>query len=183
MFTLKNCWHETVPLLSPTAAARHHFEIQMLENEKAASERRKASIVGPRRHTNPDLRPLLFRTASNKPNHRGNGFFTLIWHHTNCFHDLRRCRRRFGGAAAKPSRPSALERQADGRFLCSFLRSGGTSTLRLSSVRQLPGQLQELYQQGFVLATVHPFIHPCGPESNSLQHRLYRAILLRLTDG
>uniref|UniRef100_H3D278 Raftlin, lipid raft linker 1a n=1 Tax=Tetraodon nigroviridis TaxID=99883 RepID=H3D278_TETNG len=59
----------------------------------------------------------------------------------------------------------------------------GTSTLRLSSVRELPGQLQELYQQGFVLATVHPFIHPCGPESNSLQHRLYRAILLRLADG
>lgn len=61
--------------------------------------------------------------------------------------------------------------------------SGGTSTLHLSSVRELPGQLQELYQQGFVLATVHPFIHPCGPESSSLQHRLYRAILLRLTDG
>ncbi|TNN02103.1 hypothetical protein fugu_009590 [Takifugu bimaculatus] len=62
-------------------------------------------------------------------------------------------------------------------------KDGGTSTLHLSSVRELPGQLQELYQQGFVLATVHPFIHPCGPESSSLQHRLYRAILLRLTDG
>lgn len=71
----------------------------------------------------------------------------------------------------------------DGRCLCSCLFSAGTSTLHLSSVRELPGQLQELYQQGFVLATVHPFIHPCGPESNSLQHRLYRAILLRLTDG
>lgn len=61
--------------------------------------------------------------------------------------------------------------------------SGGTSTLRLSSVRELPGQLQELYQQGFVLAAVHPFIHPCGPESNSPQHQLYRAILVRLSDG
>ncbi|XP_030249541.1 raftlin isoform X2 [Sparus aurata] len=60
---------------------------------------------------------------------------------------------------------------------------GGTSTLRLSSVRELPGQLQELYQQGFVLASVHPFIHPCGPESNSPQHQLYRAILVRLNDG
>ncbi|XP_034067283.1 raftlin-like isoform X2 [Gymnodraco acuticeps] len=60
---------------------------------------------------------------------------------------------------------------------------GGTSTLRLSSVRELPGQLQELYQQGFVLASVHPFIHPCGPESNSPQHQLYRAILIRLNDG
>ncbi|KAF3839580.1 hypothetical protein F7725_018297 [Dissostichus mawsoni] len=61
--------------------------------------------------------------------------------------------------------------------------TGGTSTLRLSSVRELPGQLQELYQQGFVLASVHPFIHPCGPESNSPQHQLYRAILIRLNDG
>ncbi|XP_047454010.1 raftlin-like isoform X2 [Mugil cephalus] len=62
-------------------------------------------------------------------------------------------------------------------------KDGGTSTLRLSSVRELPGQLQELYQQGFVLAAVHPFIHPCGPESNSPQHQLYRAILVRINDG
>lgn len=62
-------------------------------------------------------------------------------------------------------------------------KDGGTSTLRLSSVRELPGQLQELYQQGFVLAAVHPFIHPCGPESNSPQHQLYRAILVRLSEG
>ncbi|XP_008279393.1 raftlin isoform X2 [Stegastes partitus] len=62
-------------------------------------------------------------------------------------------------------------------------KDGGTSTLRLSSVRELPGQLHELYQQGFVLASVHPFIHPCGPESNSPQHQLYRAILVRLNDG
>ncbi|XP_068616582.1 raftlin [Brachionichthys hirsutus] len=62
-------------------------------------------------------------------------------------------------------------------------KDGGTSTLRLSSVRELPSQLQELYQQGFVLAAVHPFIHPCGPESNSPQHQLYRSILVRLNDG
>ncbi|XP_017165103.1 raftlin isoform X3 [Poecilia reticulata] len=62
-------------------------------------------------------------------------------------------------------------------------KDGGTSTLRLSSVRELPDQLQELYQQGFVLAAVHPFIHPCGPQSNSPQHQLYRAILVRISDG
>lgn len=62
-------------------------------------------------------------------------------------------------------------------------KDDGTSTLRLSSVRELPSQLQELYQQGFILASVHPFIHPCGPESNSPQHQLYRAILIRLNDG
>ncbi|XP_041649221.1 raftlin-like [Cheilinus undulatus] len=70
------------------------------------------------------------------------------------------------------------------RFLDFLIgKDGGTSTLRLSSVRELPGQLHELYQQGFVLAAVHPFIHPCGPESNSPQHQLYRAILVRLNDG
>ncbi|XP_061675930.1 raftlin-like [Syngnathoides biaculeatus] len=61
-------------------------------------------------------------------------------------------------------------------------KDGGTSTLRLSSVRELPEQLQELYQQGFLLAAIHPFIHPCGPESNSLQHQLYRAILVQSND-
>uniref|UniRef100_A0A667WXI4 Raftlin, lipid raft linker 1a n=1 Tax=Myripristis murdjan TaxID=586833 RepID=A0A667WXI4_9TELE len=65
-------------------------------------------------------------------------------------------------------------------YISSLPPSGGTSTLRLSSVRELPGQLQELYQQGFILAAVHPFIHPCGPESNSPQHQLYRAILCTL---
>ncbi|XP_041843356.1 raftlin-like [Melanotaenia boesemani] len=62
-------------------------------------------------------------------------------------------------------------------------KDGGTSTLRLSSVRELPDQLQELYQQGFVLAAIHPFIYPCGPESNSPQHQLYRAILVQPNDG
>ncbi|XP_057689260.1 raftlin-like isoform X2 [Corythoichthys intestinalis] len=62
-------------------------------------------------------------------------------------------------------------------------KDGGTSTLRLSSVRELPEQLQELYQQGFHLAAIHPFIHPCGPESNSPQHQLYRAILVQINDG
>ncbi|XP_077454967.1 raftlin [Stigmatopora argus] len=62
-------------------------------------------------------------------------------------------------------------------------KDGGTSTLRLSSVRELPEQLKELYQQGFHLAAIHPFIHPCGPESNSPQHQLYRAILVQVNDG
>ncbi|XP_019734232.1 raftlin [Hippocampus comes] len=62
-------------------------------------------------------------------------------------------------------------------------KDGGTSTLRLSSVRELPEQLQELYQQDFRLAAIHPFIHPCGPESNSPQHQLYRAILVQINEG
>uniref|UniRef100_A0A8C2KFC9 Raftlin n=1 Tax=Cyprinus carpio TaxID=7962 RepID=A0A8C2KFC9_CYPCA len=55
----------------------------------------------------------------------------------------------------------------------------GTSTLCLSSVRELPSQLQDLYQQGFILATVHPFVHPCGPEPASVQRQLFRAVLIK----
>uniref|UniRef100_A0A8C9SFC8 Raftlin-like n=1 Tax=Scleropages formosus TaxID=113540 RepID=A0A8C9SFC8_SCLFO len=63
------------------------------------------------------------------------------------------------------------------RFLDFILgRDDGTSMLCISSVRELPGQMLELYQQGFVLAAVHPFIHPCSSEPASAQRLLYRAI-------
>lgn len=57
-----------------------------------------------------------------------------------------------------------------------------TSTLCLSSVRELPSQLQDLYQQGFVLIAVHPFVHPCGPELASVQRQLYRAVLSKVPE-
>ncbi|XP_056331542.1 raftlin-like [Danio aesculapii] len=59
----------------------------------------------------------------------------------------------------------------------------GTSSLCLSSVRDLPSQLQDLYQQGFILTAVHPFIHPSGPESSGVQRQIYRALLIRVSDG
>ncbi|XP_062841243.1 raftlin [Trichomycterus rosablanca] len=59
----------------------------------------------------------------------------------------------------------------------------GTSTLCLSSVRELPSQLQDLYQQGYVLTVVHPFVHPCGPEVASIQRQLYRAVLSKLPES
>ncbi|XP_022535597.2 raftlin isoform X1 [Astyanax mexicanus] len=62
-------------------------------------------------------------------------------------------------------------------------REDGTSTLCLSSVRELPSQLQDLYQQGFVLTAVHPFVHPCGPEPASVQRQLYRAVLTKLPES
>ncbi|XP_035601788.1 raftlin-like isoform X1 [Oncorhynchus keta] len=62
-------------------------------------------------------------------------------------------------------------------------KDDGSSTLCLSSVRELPAQLQDLYQQGFSLVAVHPFIHPCGSDAVSPQHQLYRAVLIRLDDG
>ncbi|XP_036410944.1 raftlin isoform X2 [Megalops cyprinoides] len=72
------------------------------------------------------------------------------------------------------------------RFLDFLLGSAevpGSSTPCLSSVRELPGQLQDLYQQGFVLAALHPFVHPCGPPPASLQRQLHRAVLIRLSDS
>ncbi len=49
-------------------------------------------------------------------------------------------------------------------------------------MRELPSQLQDLYQQGFILAAVHPFVHPCGPEPASVQRQLYRAVLIKVSD-
>ncbi|KAI7806872.1 raftlin-like isoform X2 [Triplophysa rosa] len=62
-------------------------------------------------------------------------------------------------------------------------KDDGTSTLCLSSVRELPSQLQDLYQRGFILAAVHPFVHPCSPEPASVQRQLYRAVLIKISDS
>lgn len=56
-----------------------------------------------------------------------------------------------------------------------------SSVLCLSSVRELPVQVRELYTQGFVLVAVHPFVHPCGPRQAHIQRQLHRAVLVRET--
>ncbi|XP_077447098.1 raftlin isoform X1 [Stigmatopora argus] len=56
-----------------------------------------------------------------------------------------------------------------------------SSVLCLSSVRELPVQVRELYAQGFVLVSVHPFVHPCGPRQAHIQRQLHRAVLVRET--
>ncbi|XP_051526373.1 raftlin-like [Myxocyprinus asiaticus] len=56
-----------------------------------------------------------------------------------------------------------------------------SSLLCLTSVRELPVQMCELYQKGFVLAAVHPFLHSGGPASANLQKQLHRAVLIRET--
>ncbi|XP_054462646.1 raftlin [Anoplopoma fimbria] len=56
-----------------------------------------------------------------------------------------------------------------------------SSVLCLSSVRELPVQVRELYAQGFVLVAVHPFVHPCGPGHAHIQRQLHRAVLVRET--
>uniref|UniRef100_A0A673I2S0 Raftlin, lipid raft linker 1a n=1 Tax=Sinocyclocheilus rhinocerous TaxID=307959 RepID=A0A673I2S0_9TELE len=66
-------------------------------------------------------------------------------------------------------------------FLDFLLGKEVSSLLCLSSVRELPLQVCELYQKGFVLAAVHPFVHSCGPASANLQKQLHRAVLIRET--
>ncbi|XP_051948282.1 raftlin-like [Xyrauchen texanus] len=56
-----------------------------------------------------------------------------------------------------------------------------SSLLCLTSVRELSVQVCELYQKGFVLAAVHPFLHSGGPASANLQKQLHRAVLIRET--
>ncbi|XP_051992727.1 raftlin-like [Xyrauchen texanus] len=56
-----------------------------------------------------------------------------------------------------------------------------SSLLCLSSVRELSMQVCELYQKGFVLAAVHPFLHSSGPATANLQKQLHRAVLIRET--
>ncbi|XP_013866682.1 raftlin [Austrofundulus limnaeus] len=56
-----------------------------------------------------------------------------------------------------------------------------SSVLSLSSVRELPVQVRDLYAQGFVLVAVHPFVHPCGPRHAHIQRQLHRAVLVRET--
>uniref|UniRef100_A0A803YKC0 Raftlin, lipid raft linker 1 n=1 Tax=Meleagris gallopavo TaxID=9103 RepID=A0A803YKC0_MELGA len=58
----------------------------------------------------------------------------------------------------------------------------GSSAIRLSSLRDLPAQLQELYQQGFVLAAVHPFVQPTDEKEKTPQEQIFRAVLIKKTE-
>ncbi|KAM6223850.1 raftlin [Rhynchocyon petersi] len=57
-----------------------------------------------------------------------------------------------------------------------------SSAVRLASLRDLPSQLLELYQQGFSLAALHPFVQPTHqPEKTPLEH-IFRAVLVKKTE-
>uniref|UniRef100_A0A5F9DTY3 Raftlin, lipid raft linker 1 n=1 Tax=Oryctolagus cuniculus TaxID=9986 RepID=A0A5F9DTY3_RABIT len=57
-----------------------------------------------------------------------------------------------------------------------------SSAVRLASLRDLPAQLLGLYEQGFSLAALHPFVQPThGLERTPLEH-IFRAILIKKTD-
>ncbi|XP_004631732.1 raftlin isoform X2 [Octodon degus] len=56
-----------------------------------------------------------------------------------------------------------------------------SSAVRLASLRDLPGQLQELYQQGFSLAALHPFVQPTHKREKMPLEHIFRAILVKQT--
>uniref|UniRef100_A0A8C0QNE7 Raftlin n=2 Tax=Chelonoidis abingdonii TaxID=106734 RepID=A0A8C0QNE7_CHEAB len=57
-----------------------------------------------------------------------------------------------------------------------------SSAIKLSSWRDLPSQLQELYQQGFILAAVHPFVQPTDEKERTPQEQIFRAVLIKKTE-
>ncbi|XP_051817968.1 raftlin [Antechinus flavipes] len=57
-----------------------------------------------------------------------------------------------------------------------------SSAVRLSSLRDLPTQLQELYQQGFTLAALHPFVQPTDEREKTPQEQIFRAVLIKKTE-
>ncbi|XP_061442937.1 raftlin isoform X2 [Rhineura floridana] len=58
----------------------------------------------------------------------------------------------------------------------------GSSAIRLSSLHEFPAQLQELYQQGFILAAVHPFVQPTNENERTPQEQIFRAVLIKKTE-
>ncbi|XP_028674035.1 raftlin-like isoform X2 [Erpetoichthys calabaricus] len=59
----------------------------------------------------------------------------------------------------------------------------GSSAVQLSSMKDLPQELLELYSQGFTLVAIHPFIHPAAAKQHILQGQLYRAVLSKTSDS
>ncbi|XP_036122956.1 raftlin isoform X2 [Molossus molossus] len=57
-----------------------------------------------------------------------------------------------------------------------------SSAVRLASLRDLPAQLLELYQQGFLLVALHPFVQPAHKQEKTPLERIFRAILIKKSD-
>ncbi|KAG8442945.1 hypothetical protein GDO86_011673 [Hymenochirus boettgeri] len=51
--------------------------------------------------------------------------------------------------------------------------------IRLTSLRDIPAQLHELYQQGFTVAAIHPFVQSYGGAENIPQEQIFRAVLIK----
>ncbi|KAM9308165.1 raftlin [Gastrophryne carolinensis] len=52
----------------------------------------------------------------------------------------------------------------------------------VSSLRDLPGKLQDLYQQGFSVAAIHPFVQTSEGTVRIPQEEMYRVVLIKKTE-
>ncbi|XP_076986163.1 raftlin [Tamandua tetradactyla] len=57
-----------------------------------------------------------------------------------------------------------------------------SSAVRLTSLLDLPAQLLELYQQGFSLAALHPFVQLTQEQEQTPLEHIFRAILIKKTE-
>ncbi|XP_008057130.1 raftlin [Carlito syrichta] len=57
-----------------------------------------------------------------------------------------------------------------------------SSAVRLASLRELPAQLLDLYQQGFSLAALHPFVQPTQERERTPLEHIFRAVLIKKID-
>ncbi|XP_069068185.1 raftlin isoform X1 [Pleurodeles waltl] len=55
------------------------------------------------------------------------------------------------------------------------------SAIQISSLHDLPAQLQELYQRGFVLAALHPYVQPATGRGQNPLEQIFRAVLIKKT--
>ncbi|KAM3820806.1 raftlin [Vipera latastei] len=54
-----------------------------------------------------------------------------------------------------------------------------SAVIKLSSLRDLPLQLQDFYYQGFHLAAIYPFLQPPNKNEKTLQEQIFRAVLIK----
>ncbi|KAE8596672.1 hypothetical protein XENTR_v10016192 [Xenopus tropicalis] len=56
------------------------------------------------------------------------------------------------------------------------------AAIRITSLRELPAQLRELYQQGFTVAAIHPFVQSYDGAESIPQEQVFRAVLIKKID-
>ncbi|XP_044149501.1 raftlin [Bufo gargarizans] len=58
----------------------------------------------------------------------------------------------------------------------------GSSAVRIASLRDLPEKLQELYQQGFTVVAIHPFVLYTEGNERIPQEEMFRVVLIKKTE-
>ncbi|KAB0373956.1 hypothetical protein FD755_014212, partial [Muntiacus reevesi] len=75
-----------------------------------------------------------------------------------------------------------MDKKLDCKHYSTISELPRASAVRLASLLDLPAQLLELYQQGFSLAALHPFVQPTPEREKTPLEHIFRAILIKKTD-